>query len=329
MTDYKGGAGDGIRIRALQKQRERESKEIKARMEKIKEEESAPKVKTINEKFASRSESIDEMFTQETVGLVRVDDFRKKRETLEQEEARKRKKEEEIEKSKQPKKPRAEVSKLSFALDDEEEEANGDGSVEESKSPDSGKRNQSFGKDPKVDTTFLPDKEREEQEARERERLKEEWLKEQERIKAQPLSITYSYWDGSGHRRQITVKKGTSVEQLLEQVRQEFKELRAVSAENLMFIKEDLIIPQELTFYDLIVSKARGKSGPLFNWDVHDDIRLVNDATVEKDESHAAKVVERRWYERNKHIFPASRWEVYDPSVARDKYTIHDRLAKH
>jgi hypothetical protein len=27
--------------------------------------------------------------------------------------------------------------------------------------------------------------------------------------------------------------------------------------------------------------------------------------------------------ERNKHIFPASRWEIYDPSVQRDKYTVH------
>jgi protein FAM50 len=52
---------------------------------------------------------------------------------------------------------------------------------------------------------------------------------------------------------------------------------------------------------------------------------MVNDATVEKDESHPGKVAERRWYERNKHIFPASRWEVYDPKVNRDdqKYTIH------
>ena len=33
--------------------------------------------------------------------------------------------------------------------------------------------------------------------------------------------------------------------------------------------------------------------------------------------------MERRWYERNKHIFPASRWEIYDPSVQRDSYTIH------
>ena len=50
------------------------------------------------------------------------------------------------------------------------------------------------------------------------------------------------------------------------------------------------------------------------------------DATIEKDEvrpllifphrslnalqSHAGKVVERSWYQRSKHIFPASRWEV-------------------
>ena len=60
------------------------------------------------------------------------------------------------------------------------------------------------------------------------------------------------------------------------------------------------------------MNKARGKSGPLFNFDVHDDVRLLADASIEKDESHAGKVVERSWYQRNKHIFPASRWEVRD-----------------
>jgi protein FAM50 len=84
-----------------------------------------------------------------------------------------------------------------------------------------------------------------------------------------------------------------------------------------------LVLVQDYTFYDLIVTKAKGKSGPLWNWDVHDDVRILADATKEKDESHAAKVVERRWYERNKHIFPASRWEVYDPNIKRDRYTIH------
>ena len=43
---------------------------------------------------------------------------------------------------------------------------------------------------------------------------------------------------------------------------------------------------QHYTFYDLIITQARGKSGPLFHFDVHDDVRLMNDARVEKDESH-------------------------------------------
>ena len=41
---------------------------------------------------------------------------------------------------------------------------------------------------------------------------------------------------------------------------------------------------QHYTFYDFIINKARGKSGPLFNFDVHDDVRMLSDATREKDE---------------------------------------------
>jgi len=89
-----------------------------------------------------------------------------------------------------------------------------------------------------------------------------------------------------------------------------------------MYIKEDLIIPHHYTFYYFIVNQSRGKSGPLFNFDVHEDVRLLSDATVEKDESHAGKVVERSYYNRNRHIFPASRWEVFDPQKSFSKYTI-------
>jgi hypothetical protein len=41
---------------------------------------------------------------------------------------------------------------------------------------------------------------------------------------------------------------------------------------------------QQYTFYDLIITKARGKSGPLFSWDVHEDVRVLADASREKDE---------------------------------------------
>jgi len=181
-------------------------------------------------------------------------------------------------------------------------------------------------KNPDVDTSFLPDRERELYEANLRKKLEAKWKELQEKVKNEVIEVTYSYWDGSGHRRSIKVTKGTRVDQFLEKCRRElceaFHELRGVSSENLVYVKEDLIIPHHYTFYDLIVSKARGKSGPLFHFDVHDDVRLLTDASVEKDESHAGKIVTRGWYERNQHIFPASRWEVYDPSVKRDKYTI-------
>ena len=61
---------------------------------------------------------------------------------------------------------------------------------------------------------------------------------------------------------------------------------------------------------------------PSLGWYVT-DVRLVNDSRVEKDESHPGKICERHWFERNKHIFPASRWEIYDPNVDLGDYSLH------
>lgn len=183
-------------------------------------------------------------------------------------------------------------------------------------------------KNPDVDTSFLPDRERQTKVKLERQRLRTEWIHAQTRIKTEKLEITYSYWDGSGHRRTVQCLKGDSIASFLELVRKdlarEFREMQNVTSDALLYVKEDLIIPQDISFYDLIVTKARGKSGPLFNFDVHDDVRMgAIDSRVEKDESHPGKIVERRWYERNKHIFPASRWEIFDPAKDYGRYTIH------
>nr|XP_027194664.1 protein FAM50 homolog [Dermatophagoides pteronyssinus] len=194
------------------------------------------------------------------------------------------------------------------------------------------KKKRKMIKNPDVDTSFLPDRTREEEENRLREQLRQEWVEKQEKLKNEEIEITFSYWDGSGHRRSVMMKKGNTIYQFLQKslelLRKEFHELKTVTTDQLMYIKEDLIIPHHYSFYDFIVTKARGKSGPLFSFDVHDDIRLVSDATVERDESHAGKVLLRSWYERNKHIFPASRWEPYDPQKNYEKYTIGDRVKK-
>ena len=140
------------------------------------------------------------------------------------------------------------------------------------------------GKDPTVETSFLPDRDRERTERLERERLKQEWAEKQERLKAEPLDITYSYWDGGGHRKTVRVKKGDTIGQFLKAVREqcapEFREIKMTSVENMLYIKEDLIMPHGLTFHDLIVNKARGKSGPLFHFDVHDDVRMQASALL-------------------------------------------------
>lgn len=49
-------------------------------------------------------------------------------------------------------------------------------------------------------------------------------------LKNEPLEVTYSFFDGSGHRRNITVKRGNTIGEFLKQVRDElcpeFKDLR-------------------------------------------------------------------------------------------------------
>ena len=97
---------------------------------------------------------------------------------------------------------------LSFALDDEGDAAN---STSGSATPNGGanaenqQQRKKLRKNPTVDTSFLPDREREEAERRQREELRQEWLKRQEEMKKEEIEITYSYWDGSGHRKSVVV----------------------------------------------------------------------------------------------------------------------------
>lgn len=101
------------------------------------------------------------------------------------------------------KRKKAAKAKLSFA--DDEEEGNGDESVGTPSRDLEQSAKKKLRKNPNVDTSFLPDREREEAERREREELRQEWLRKQEELKAEDIEITYSYWDGSGHRKTVTV----------------------------------------------------------------------------------------------------------------------------
>jgi protein FAM50 len=113
------------------------------------------------------------------------------------------------------KRKKAQKSTLSFALDDEgdEQESSANGTGSNSPAPGSGadedgkpSKKAKLGKNPAVDTSFLPDRDREETERKEREELRQEWLRKQEELKNEDIEVTYSYWDGSGHRKSVLVR---------------------------------------------------------------------------------------------------------------------------
>jgi protein FAM50 len=198
------------------------------------------------------------------------------------EEQLKEKRRQEKAKEREKNKQKAQIQALSFDpdadLEDDDEEAEADvsdansnpGTRSRSKSqsispsaspePPPLKKCRGLGKDPAVDTSFLPDKNREEEEDRLREQLRQEWVMKQEEVKKEEIEITFSYWDGSGHRNSVKMKKGQTIYQFLqkclEMLRKQFPELRTVSADQLMYVKEDLIIPHHYSFYDFIVTKV-------------------------------------------------------------------------
>lgn len=321
---------EGGRAYRLLKRREDTRKRAEDEKQEIENETKKRRFSSIDQKFGgSAADSFEEIFKQQTVGLVSAEEFRAKRQAIDdmiQSTTQKGKAEKQLRLQR-----KVNGKKLSFEdpdvpLDDDEPEDEDSDSEKE----DSPKRKpkKSFGKDPTVNTSFLYDAERESEILRKKKALIEEYTREQEKAKHEKLEVTYSYWDGSGHRRACVVEKGFTISQFLlkaklELEKTDFPELRTVSTDNLMYVKEDLIIPHSTTFYELIKERARGKSGPLFHFDVHEDVRLNNDVRVEKDESHAGKIVDRKWYERNKHIFPACRWETYSKDKTFDTYTIH------
>lgn len=182
-----------------------------------------------------------------------------------------------------------------------------------------------MGKNPNADTSFLHDANREKQLEDKKRQLVEEYKRTEAERKKEPMEITYSYWDGSGHRRSTTMTKGSTVLQFLRKARDElaedFAELRVATAEDLVFVKEDLILPGSITFYELARDEVRGKTGAaLFKFKVSDgNITGKHDIRAKRKEGHAAKIVKREWYDKHKHVFPQSKWEKFDDFISTRK----------
>jgi hypothetical protein len=134
-----------------------------------------------------------------------------------------------------------------------------------------------LGKDPSVNTSFLPDREREEAEHIENEKKLDEWRKRQAEIKAETVDVQFAYYDGLSHLGSVTVKKGEAIFNLIDKAKKAFPAIRDIPADRLLFAKDDIIIPHEMSLYYFEANQVKGKYGLLFEfYDPENQGRLRN-----------------------------------------------------
>ncbi|KAF3911292.1 hypothetical protein ABW21_db0200193 [Orbilia brochopaga] len=175
-------------------------------------------------------------------------------------------------------------------------------------------------------------------EAEMREALRKEFNKLQDQIRNEEISIPFVFYDGTNvPGGECKMKKGEAVWLFLERARRTRGLWHRVSVDDLMFVRGEIIIPHHYEFYYFIVNGTVGPHGKLFDYPsalTLKDGKIDTGAAKDKDGKNierppddptVTKVVDRRWYERNKHIFPASMWETFDPNkdyanmIRRDK----------
>ncbi|KAL2222262.1 XAP5, circadian clock regulator-domain-containing protein [Thermoascus aurantiacus ATCC 26904] len=334
--------------------------------------------------FTNQIASAEDLLKSQTVGLVNLEEFRKRRaEVLEQKER------EAHDKSlgrfatgnsrsatpstgdvtdgastsrsegppKKKKKKSIAKSKLSFGDDDNEETGEDSTTPREpsesrsaSKTPVEGQSepparritpNPNAQPPPKILTKAVL-----EEEARTRDALRKEFLAMQEAVKNTEILIPFIFYDGTNiPAGTVKVKKGDPVWLFLDRCRKVGAELGVgganggakarkdnrrewarIGVDDLMLVRGEIIIPHHYEFYYFIANRVPSFSpggGLLFDYSntapppksKDDPLSRPSDEELEgadKDPT-LTKVVDRRWYERNKHIFPASLWREYEP----------------
>ena len=89
MAELKPADLEYMRMKSLQQQREQERKQMQDKINRL-QEEAQKGLQPIDLKFATKEITLEEQLKAETVGLVTLDEFRKKRMILESDEVQKK-----------------------------------------------------------------------------------------------------------------------------------------------------------------------------------------------------------------------------------------------
>lgn len=74
-----------------------------------------------------------------------------------------------------------------------------------------------FGKNPDVNTEFLADKDRLQQEIITKKKLIQDFYQSQQKKKEESIQVTYQYWDGAHQPQKMLVKKGDTITEIIRQ----------------------------------------------------------------------------------------------------------------
>lgn len=188
--------------------------------------------KEFSSKKSENKESVEESLKKNTIGLVHLDEFKLKRKQIEEQAARDAAgTSSTTARPKKKSKTKKSSSKLSFA----------DGEVEDGDdvgdNDNDSKKMKKLSKNPQVDTSFLPDRDRDISETSQRELLRVEFLEKQEQIKSEEIIVQFAYFDGTSHASSLSCKKGDTLTQFLDKSRQKFLQLKSNHVDNLLIIK--------------------------------------------------------------------------------------------
>ncbi|MCJ1314149.1 hypothetical protein MMC25_007829 [Agyrium rufum] len=363
-------------------------------------------------RFVAQASTAEDLLSSQTVGLVHLNDYRKRRaDALDQKDREAHDRSQgrftpggksgqatpsdgastPQRTSKKAKKNFAK-GKLSFGLDDGEEDNTSNTSQASTPKPDGPLEGQSRTSTPALEDRASPEptetrkrlgpnqrlshiapkvmtKASMMKEAQTREQLRKEFLFLQETVQATEMLIPFVFYDGTNIPGGISkVKKGDFIWVFLDRARKVGAELGVggggggggerssnrrewarVGVDDLMLVKGEIIIPHHYKFHHFIINKTLGHgSVPLFPYSAQAPMAKTSDSRsgtrspspallsrpipkakrpnptviTEEDKElegydfdpNTTKVVDRRWYERNKHIFPASVWEEFDPT---------------
>ncbi|KAI1419145.1 XAP5-domain-containing protein [Xylaria sp. FL1777] len=131
------------------------------------------------------------------------------------------------------------------------------------------------------------------------------------------------------------------------------REWARVGVDDLMMVRGNVIIPHHYDFLFFIMNKTLGPNGTtLFHYDAEASSKSCPEHSIASDgqtppptstplsavsiqtpvdslegvsdDPTVTRVVDRRWYERNKHIYPASMWQDFDPEKDYQKEVRRD-----